>query len=144
MSDYQPTRDDKFTFGLWTVGNRGRDPFGFETRARLDPTETVRRLADLGAYGVSFHDDDLVPPGTPAAERHEIVKRFRQALDETGLVVPMATTNLFSNPAFKDGRLHRQRPRGPPPGRQEDVRGHRPRRRARRHDVRALGRPRGV
>ncbi|MGB7051738.1 MAG: xylose isomerase [Acidimicrobiales bacterium] len=103
MSDYQPTRDDKFTFGLWTVGNRGRDPFGFETRARLDPTETVRRLADLGAYGVSFHDDDLVPPGTPAAERHEIVKRFRQALDETGLVVPMATTNLFSNPTFKEG-----------------------------------------
>jgi xylose isomerase len=103
MSDYQPTRDDKFTFGLWTVGNRGRDPFGFETRAPLDPTETVRRLADLGAYGVSFHDDDLVPPGTPAAERHEIVKRFRQALDETGLVVPMATTNLFSNPTFKEG-----------------------------------------
>ena len=103
MSDYQPTPDDKFTFGLWTVGNRGRDPFGFETRAPLDPTETVRRLADLGAYGVSFHDDDLVPPGTPMAERHEIVKRFRRALDETGLVVPMATTNLFSNPVFKDG-----------------------------------------
>ena len=103
MSDYQPTRDDKFTFGLWTVGNRGRDPFGYETRAPLDPTETVRRLADLGAYGVSFHDDDLVPPGTPAAERHEIVKRFRQALDDTGLVVPMATTNLFSNPVFKEG-----------------------------------------
>jgi xylose isomerase len=103
MTDLQPTPDDKFTFGLWTVGNRGRDPFGHETRDPLDPTETVRRLADLGAYGVSFHDDDLVPPGTPSAERDEIVKRFRRALDDTGLVVPMTTTNLFSNPVFKEG-----------------------------------------
>jgi xylose isomerase len=102
-SDYQPTRDDKFTFGLWTVGNRGRDPFGAETRAPLDPTETVRRLAELGAYGVSFHDDDLVPPGSAATERNQIVKRFRRVLDDTGLVVPMATTNLFSNPVFKEG-----------------------------------------
>jgi len=103
MTDYRPQPSDRFTFGLWTVGNRGRDPFGSETRAPLDPVESVRRLADLGAFGVSFHDDDLVPPGTPTAERQEIVKRFRRALDDTGLVVPMATTNLFSNPVFKEG-----------------------------------------
>jgi xylose isomerase len=103
MTEYQPIPSDQFTFGLWTVGNRGRDPFGAETRAPLDPVETVHRLADLGVYGVSFHDDDLVPPGTGAAERHEIVKRFRRALDDTGLVVPMTTTNLFSNPTFKEG-----------------------------------------
>jgi xylose isomerase len=105
MSDdvYTPQPDDHFTFGLWTVGNRGRDPFGHETRPPLDPVEAVHRLAELGAYGVNFHDDDLVPPGTTASEREAILKRFRGALDETGLRVPMATTNLFSNPVFKDG-----------------------------------------
>jgi xylose isomerase len=102
MTDYRPQPSDRFTFGLWTVGNRGRDPFGHETRPPLDPVETVHRLAELGAYGVSFHDDDLVPP-SGAAERQAIVKRFRRALDETGLVVPMATTNLFSHPVFKEG-----------------------------------------
>jgi xylose isomerase len=104
MSDaYDPTPADRFTFGLWTVGNRGRDPFGHETRPPIDPVDAVHRLADLGAYGVNFHDDDLVPPGSSAAEREQIVKRFRRALDDTGMKVPMATTNLFSNPVFKDG-----------------------------------------
>jgi xylose isomerase len=104
MSDaYEPSPDDHFTFGLWTVGNRGRDTFGNETRPPLDPVDSVHHLADIGAYGVSFHDDDLVPPGSTAAEREQILKRFRIALDATGLRVPMATTNLFSNPVFKDG-----------------------------------------
>ncbi len=101
--DLRPQPSDHFTFGLWTVGNPGRDPFGHETRAPLDPVESVHRLAELGAYGVNFHDDDLVPPGSTVAERDAIVARFRAALDETGLVVPMATTNLFSRPVFKEG-----------------------------------------
>ncbi|MFE3326969.1 xylose isomerase [Streptomyces sp. NPDC059176] len=100
---YRPTPGDRFSFGLWTVGWQGRDPFGDATRRALDPAETVRRLADLGAYGVTFHDDDLIPFGAAEAERETHVKRFRQALDETGLVVPMATTNLFTHPVFKDG-----------------------------------------
>ncbi|MGW3085734.1 xylose isomerase [Streptomyces sp. NPDC001108] len=100
---FTPTPDDRFTFGLWTVGWQGRDPFGDATRAPLDPAESVRRLAELGAYGVTFHDDDLIPPGATEAEREGTVKRFRQALDAAGLVVPMATTNLFTHPVFKDG-----------------------------------------
>jgi len=100
---YAPTPRDKFTFGLWTVGNPGRDPFGEPTRPPLDPVEAVERLSELGAWGVNFHDDDLVPRGTGAAERDRIVARFREALDRTGMVVPMATTNLFADPAFKDG-----------------------------------------
>ncbi|WP_156725219.1 xylose isomerase [Streptomyces apocyni] len=99
----EPTRDDKFSFGLWTVGWQGRDPFGDATRAALDPVESVRRLAELGAYGVTFHDDDLIPFGASDTERESHVKRFRQALDATGLKVPMATTNLFTHPVFKDG-----------------------------------------
>ena len=83
MTDaYKPQPGDKFTFGLWTVGNRGRDPFGFETRPALDPAEAVHRLAELGAYGVNFHDDDLVPFGSSAANREAILKRFRRALME--------------------------------------------------------------
>jgi xylose isomerase len=106
MSDaFVPTPEDHFTFGLWTVGNRGRDPFGNETRPALDPVDSVLRLAELGAFGVNFHDDDLVPPGSSASEREAILKRFRRALDDTGMKVPMATTNLFSNPVFKDGAL---------------------------------------
>jgi xylose isomerase len=100
---FVPTPEHRFTFGLWTVGNRGRDPFGHEVREQLDPVTSVHRLAELGAYGVNFHDDDLVPPGSSAAERDAIVTRFRAALDETGMKVPMATTNLFSNPVFKEG-----------------------------------------
>jgi xylose isomerase len=104
MTDpYEPRPEHHFTFGLWTVGNQGRDPFGHETRPPLDPVETVHRLAELGAYGVNFHDDDLIPPGSSPRERDEIVARFRDALDETGMRVPMATTNLFSNPVFADG-----------------------------------------
>ncbi|MFI5942762.1 xylose isomerase [Streptomyces uncialis] len=99
----QPTPEDRFSFGLWTVGWQGRDPFGDATRAALDPADTVRRLADLGAYGVTFHDDDLIPFGSSDAVRESHVKHFRQALDATGLVVPMATTNLFTHPVFKDG-----------------------------------------
>jgi xylose isomerase len=99
----QPTPADRFSFGLWTVGWPARDPFGEATRPALDPVETVHRLAELGAYGVTFHDDDLVPFGTAAAERDRLVARFRAALEETGLVVPMATTNLFTHPVFKDG-----------------------------------------
>lgn len=103
MSQYTPTPRDLFTFGLWTVGNRGRDPFGHETRPALDPVTVVRHLAELGAYGVNFHDDDLVPPGSSVAERDQIVTGFQRALEEHGLRVPMATTNLFSQPIFKDG-----------------------------------------
>jgi xylose isomerase len=103
--DLTPRPEHKFTFGLWTVGNPGRDPFGHEVRAPLDPVDAVRRLAELGAYGVNFHDDDLVPYGSSPAEREAILKRFRQALDETGMKVPMATTNLFSRPVFKEGAL---------------------------------------
>jgi xylose isomerase len=100
---FQPRPEHRFTFGLWTVGNRGRDPFGHEVRPPLDPVDAVHRLAELGAYGVNFHDDDLVPPASSADEREAIVKRFRRALDATGLRVPMATTNLFSQPVFKEG-----------------------------------------
>ncbi|NJP42626.1 xylose isomerase [Actinacidiphila epipremni] len=98
-----PGPEHKFTFGLWTVGWQGRDPFGEATRTALDPVESVNRLAELGAYGVTFHDDDLIPFGSSDAERDAIIKRFRAALDATGLVVPMATTNLFTHPVFKDG-----------------------------------------
>ncbi|MGD0861204.1 MAG: xylose isomerase [Candidatus Limnocylindrales bacterium] len=100
---FVPSPRDRFTFGLWTVGNRGRDPFGEPTRPALDPLESVRRLGELGAYGVSLHDDDLVPPGSSAHDRDEIVRRFRGALEASGLAVTMATTNLFGHPVFKDG-----------------------------------------
>ncbi|MFC1412116.1 xylose isomerase [Streptacidiphilus sp. N1-12] len=98
-----PTPADRFTFGLWTVGWQGRDPFGDATRPALDPVESVHRLAELGAYGVTFHDDDLIPFGSDAGTREGHIKRFRQALDATGMAVPMATTNLFTHPVFKDG-----------------------------------------
>ena len=101
----QPTREDKFSFGLWMVGWPARDPFGDATRPALDPVETVHRLAELGAYGVTFHDDDLIPFGSDDSARENHIKRFRAALEETGLVVPMATTNLFTHPVFKEGAL---------------------------------------
>ncbi len=97
---FEPTREDKFSFGLWTVGWQARDPFGDATRAPLDPVEAVHRLSELGAYGVSFHDDDLL---AVEPDRDRAVAAFRKALDETGIVVPMATTNLFTHPVFKDG-----------------------------------------
>jgi xylose isomerase len=105
MSAPQPTKDDRFTFGLWTVGWPARDPFGDATRPALDPVESVHRLAELGAYGVTFHDDDLIPFGSDDTARDDHIKRFRAALEETGLVVPMATTNLFTHPVFKEGGL---------------------------------------
>ncbi|WP_300009397.1 xylose isomerase [Pseudonocardia sp.] len=99
----QPTREDRFSFGLWTVGWPARDPFGDATRPALDPVESVHRLGELGAWGVTFHDDDVVPFGTPPADRERILARFRRACDEAGVVVPMMTTNLFTHPVFKDG-----------------------------------------
>jgi xylose isomerase len=108
---YQPTPADKFTFGLWTVGNRGRDPFGEFVRPPLDPVEAVGRLGQLGAWGVNFHDNDLVPIDASAVERDRIVSRFRQALDTAGMCVPMATTNLFTEPVFKDGAFTSHDPR---------------------------------
>ena len=98
-----PTPADKFTFGLWTVGWQARDPFGDATRAALDPIRTVSELADRGAYGVTFHDDDLIPFGAGVSERAAHIARFKKALESTGMKVPMATTNLFSHPVFKDG-----------------------------------------
>ncbi len=95
-----PRPEDRFTFGLWTVGWQARDPFGDATRAPIDPVETVHRLAELGAWGVTFHADDLL---AVEADRDAALKRFRGAVDETGLAVPMATTNLFTHPVFKDG-----------------------------------------
>jgi xylose isomerase len=95
--------EHRFTFGLWTVGNPGRDPFGEPTRAPLDPADSVHKLAELGAWGVSLHDNDLVPWGSSAGEEERIVARFETALREAGMGVGMATTNLFGHPAFKDG-----------------------------------------
>jgi xylose isomerase len=104
MSDlYQPEPEHKFTFGLWTVGSIGRDPFGAPVRSTLSPVEIVHLLAEVGAYGVNFHDNDLVPIDATPGERDRIVKDFKQALADTGLQVPMATTNLFTDPIFKDG-----------------------------------------
>ncbi|WP_203183168.1 xylose isomerase [Streptomyces pratensis] len=104
MSDrFTPTPADRFTFGLWTVGWRGNDPFGDATRPALDPVESVERLAELGAHGVTFHDDDLIPFGSTEAERARLIGRFKDALERTGMKVPMATTNLFTHPVFKDG-----------------------------------------
>ncbi|MEM1127714.1 MAG: xylose isomerase [Bacteroidota bacterium] len=98
-----PTPADRFTFGLWTVGNPGRDPFGEPVRPTRDPVDLIHLLGDMGAYGVNFHDNDLIPFGASASEQARIVRAFRQALDATGVVVPMATTNLFTHPAFRDG-----------------------------------------
>ena len=101
--DFTPRPEDRFTFGLWTVGNPGRDPFGGPVREPISPVEIVHMLAEAGAYGVNFHDNDLVPITATPSERDRIVADFKRALNETGLVVPMATTNLFTDPAFKDG-----------------------------------------
>jgi xylose isomerase len=102
-ADYQPKPEHKFTFGLWTVANTGRDPFGAAVRPSKTPAELVYLLGEVGAYGVNFHDNDLIPIDATPAEADAIKKAFRKALDDTGLVVPMATTNLFYEPVFKDG-----------------------------------------
>ena len=99
----QPTKEDKFSFGLWTVGWQARDLFGDATRSVLTGVEAVHKLAELGAYGITFHDDDLIPPGSNGTERQRIIDEFTAALKETGMVVPMVTTNLFYDPVFKDG-----------------------------------------
>jgi xylose isomerase len=112
MTDaYTPQPGDKFTFGLWTVGNRGRDPFGEFVRPAVDPVAAVERLGKLGAYGVNFHDNDLIPIDATAAERDRILRDFKKALADTGMKVPMATTNLFSDPVFKDGAFTSNDPR---------------------------------
>jgi xylose isomerase len=103
MADYSPKPEHKFTFGLWTVGSIGRDPFGGPVRETLSPVELVHLLADCGAYGVNFHDNDLIPIDASPAKAKKILTDFKAALNATGLVVPMATTNLFSDAAFKDG-----------------------------------------
>lgn len=103
MNTFIPRPEDKFTFGLWTVGSGGRDPFGSPVRAPKTPAELVYLLSEVGAYGVNFHDNDLIPIDATPSEEAAIKREFRKALDETGLVVPMATTNLFGDPVFKDG-----------------------------------------
>jgi xylose isomerase len=103
MADYTPKPEHKFTFGLWTVGNIGRDPFGGPVRDAKSPAELVRLLGEVGAWGVNFHDNDLIPIDATPSEREAILKEFKKALADTGLVVPMATTNLFTDPIFKDG-----------------------------------------
>ena len=102
-NNYQPQPEDKFTFGLWTVGNRGADPFGTQVRRKLSPVEIVEMLAEVGAYGVNFHDNDLVPIDATPAERDQIVADFKKACDANGIKVPMATVNLFYEPIFRDG-----------------------------------------
>lgn len=104
MTDrYAPTPEDRYTFGLWTVGQQGRDPFGDPVRPPMDPAYAVRHLAELGAWGISLHDNDLVPFDATPAERDRLVAGLKNVLDETGLVVGMATTNLFTHPVFRDG-----------------------------------------
>ena len=103
MSDYKPDPKLKFTFGLWTVGNIGRDPFGGPVREAISPVQICDLLGEVGAYGVNFHDNDLIPIDATAQEAERIKKDFKKALKDNGLVVPMATTNLFSDPVFKDG-----------------------------------------
>jgi len=104
MADaFAPDKKKKFTFGLWTVGNPGRDPFGGPTREPLDVRQITDVLGEVGAYGVNFHDNDLIPIDATDAQAAEIKKSFRAGLKDNGLVVPMATTNLFSDPVFKDG-----------------------------------------
>ena len=111
MDPFDPTPADRFSFGLWTVGNPGRDPFGGPVRETLAPTELVAGLARCGAWGVNLHDNDLVPFGASAKERDAIVADFKRALDDHGMVVPMATTNLFGHPVFKDGAFTADDPR---------------------------------
>jgi len=102
---YEPTPEDKFSFGIWTVGWQGVDVFGPGTREPMPAERAVRKLAEIGAYGVNFHDNDVFPFEATPAERDERIGAFRKALEETGLKVTTATTNLFSHPIFKDGAL---------------------------------------
>jgi xylose isomerase len=108
---YTPLPEHKFSFGLWTVSNRGRDPFGDAVRAPLPPVDAVNLLAEVGAWGVNLHDNDLVPIDATPTERDRIVKEFREACRANGIVVPMATVNLFFDPAFRDGAFTSNDPR---------------------------------
>src|SRR5580693_8494229 len=104
MSDqFTPRPEDRFSFGLWTVGNRGRDPFGDAVRTPLAPVDAVAMLAEVGAWGVNLHDNDLVPIDATPGERDRIVRAFKKACDANGIVVPMATVSLFFHPVFRDG-----------------------------------------
>lgn len=98
-----PTPADKFTFGLWTIGWRAQDQFGSATREPLDAVEAIHKLAELGAYGMTFHDDDLFAFESTDSQRRFEIERTKRALADTGLKIPMITTNLFSHPVFKDG-----------------------------------------
>jgi len=100
---YQPKPEHKFSFGLWTVGNRGRDPFGDAVRPAIRPVDIVAMLAEVGAWGVNLHDNDLVPIDATRAERDTIVREFAKACKDNGIVVPMATVSLFFHPVFRDG-----------------------------------------
>jgi xylose isomerase len=102
-SEYRPKPEDKFSFGLWTVGNRGRDPFGDFVRPVMAPNDIVSLLAEVGAWGVNLHDNDLVPIDATPAERNSIVRSFKKACETNGIVVPMATVSLFFHPVFRDG-----------------------------------------
>ena len=113
--DFKPKPEDRFTFGLWTVGNPGRDPFGQPTRKPLPPPRIVQLLGEEGAYGVNFHDNDLIPIDATPDERASILRDFKQALNDYNVCVPMATTNLFSDPVFKDGGLYLPRSQHPSP-----------------------------
>ncbi len=139
----EPRPEHRFTFGLWTVGNPGRDPFGGPTREPLDPVDSVGRLAELGAWGISLHDDDLVPWGTPAAERDRIVSRFKAALERQRARRRDGDDEPVRPPGVQGRRVHVQRPRGAPRGDRQGAALDRPRRRARRRGLRLLGRPRG-
>lgn len=110
---YTPRPEDKFTFGLWTVGNRGRDPFGDATRPTVSPVTIVHELGKLGAYGVNLHDNDLLWIDVTPLDRNRIVSEFKKALVDTGMKVPMATTNLFYDPVFKEGAFTSNDPRRP-------------------------------
>src|SRR5246127_1513751 len=102
-NSYEPKPEHKFTFGLWTVGNRGRDPFGDFVRPVISPVEIANMLGEVGAWGVNFHDNDLVPIDATCAERDQIVRDFKKACKDNGLVVAMATVSLFTHPVFRDG-----------------------------------------
>ncbi len=100
---YEPRREDKFSFGVWTCANRGRDPFGEATRPSMDPFHIIRKLGSLGVWGISLHDNDLIPIDASAAERDRLVSEFRRTLADAGMVTAAATTNMFYDPVFKDG-----------------------------------------
>src|SRR5690242_10127471 len=111
MDQFTPTPADRFTFGLWTFGNPGRDPFGEPVREKITPIEGVKRLSQLGAYGVNLHDNDLIPIDATPDEARRITNEFKQALSDHGLKCPMATTNLFGDPIFKDGAFTSNEPK---------------------------------